>query len=246
MKITQFLKYAGIVAIAAFTFACGSDDSPAPDTKPKVTSLSPTTGTVGTTVTVNGSNLSAPDSVKLGKSKVTISNNTGSSFKFTVPASAFTGKVYVYKGGAVDSSQTFTVSEPTGPVPASTLTCFLNGKEFSGTTFAENDTIAGNPVLLVGGVVGTSTIVLTLPNRLALNQTIPASTTNQFFYSPDLSNASPILFSATGLNGTSGSFTVTEIGANGTYLRGTFNFLGISTGGSRANVTNGRLALRLQ
>ena len=65
-------------------------------------------------------------------------------------------------------------------------------------------------------------------------------------YSPDLSNASPILFSATGLNGTSGSFTVTEIGANVTYLRGTFNFLGISTGGTRANITNGRLALRLR
>jgi hypothetical protein len=246
MKITQFLKYASIIAIAAFTLACGSDDSPAPDTTPKVTSLSPTTGTLGTTVTVNGSNLSAIDSVKLGKSKVTVTNNTGTTFTFSVPASAFTGKIYVYKGSAVDSSQTFTVNEPNGPVPVSTLTCFLNGKEFSTTAFAENDTIAGNQVLLVGGVVGTSTIIMTLPNRLSLNQTIPASTVNQFLYSPDLSNASPILFSATGLNGTSGSFTVTEIGANGTYLRGTFNFLGISTGGTRANITNGRLALRLR
>lgn len=246
MKITQFLKYSSLIAIAAFTFACGSDDSPAPDTAPKVTSLSPTSGTVGTNVTVNGSNLSAPDSVKLGKAKVTVTNNTGSSFNFTVPASAFTGKVYVYKGSAVDSSQTFTVNEPTGPVPASTLTCFLNGKEFSGTTFAENDTIGGNQVLIVGGIVGTSSIIITLPNRLAVNQTIAASTLNQFLYSPDLSNANPILFSANGLNGTSGSFTVTEIGANGAYLRGTFNFLGISSAGTRANVTNGRLALRLQ
>jgi len=245
MKITQFLKYASVIAIATFTFSCGSDEATSADSSPKITALSPATGTVGALITVTGSNLTAPDSVKLGKSKLTIASNTGTSFTFNVPNSGFTGKVYCYKGSSVDSSQTFTVTEPVGFVSASKITGFINGKEFSATPVASNDTIGGNPVFIISAVVGTENITLILPNRLATNQTVPASTSNPFIYSPDLSSSNPILYAANGLNGTSGSFKVSEVGPNGAYLRGTYSFNGQTAGGTKVAVTNGRLALRL-
>ena len=245
MKITQFLKYASVIAIATFTFSCGSDEATPQDTAPQITALSPATGTVGALITVTGSNLTAPDSVKLGKSKLTIAGNTGTTFTFNVPNSAFSGKLYFYKGAKVDSSKSFTVTEPNGFVSQSKITGFVNGKEFSSSPDAQNDTIGGNPVFIVTAVIGTENVSLILPNRLATNQTVSASTSNPFIYSPDISSSNPILFAANGLNGTSGSFKVTEVGPNGTYLRGTFNFIAQSIGGTKVNITNGRLALRL-
>lgn len=245
MKITQFLKYASVIAIATFTFSCGSDDATPQDTAPQITALSPATGSVGALITVTGSNLTAPDSVKLGKSKLTIAGNTGTTFTFNVPNSAFSGKLYFYKGAKVDSSKSFTVTEPNGFVSQSKITGFINGKEFSSSPDAQNDTINGNPVFVVVALIGTESVILTLPNRLASNQTVPASAANLFLYSPDLSSSSPIIFTANGLNGTSGAFVVNEVGPNGTYLRGTFNFTAQSVGGTKVNITNGRLALRL-
>jgi thiol-disulfide isomerase/thioredoxin len=60
-------------------------------------------------VLAEGEHLAPFDSIRLGKVRISTLASNETSFSFNVPANAVTGKVYVYKGSMIDSSQTFTV-----------------------------------------------------------------------------------------------------------------------------------------
>jgi IPT/TIG domain len=108
---------------------------------PTISSLSPSSGKVGTSVTVGGTNLTGATSVKFGGTSATYSVNSPTNISATVPAGATSGKVTVTTaGGAAASSSNFTViptptvsgsSPAAGPVGASVT---ISGTNLTGAT----------------------------------------------------------------------------------------------------------------
>jgi uncharacterized protein (TIGR03437 family) len=81
---------------------------------PTITSFTPATGPVGTTVTITGTNLSttpANNTVRFNGTNATVSASTTTSITVTVPSGATTGKITVTVGGNTATSTTnFTVT----------------------------------------------------------------------------------------------------------------------------------------
>jgi hypothetical protein len=79
---------------------------------PSITSLSPTSGKVGTSVTITGANFgSTPSTVTFnGTPATTISSWTPTSIKAVVPSGATTGKVVVTVGGVASNGVSFSVA----------------------------------------------------------------------------------------------------------------------------------------
>jgi len=243
MKSPNFLKAALIVGVAAFTFSCSKSEDSTPAPSLSVTSVTPSPATVGSLVTVVGTAMETLDSVKIGAAPVELITNTSTSCTFNVPAQAFTGKLYVYNSGKVDSSKSIEITEPTDLPTAAKITALVDGVPFEGTASASLDTLTGNNIVIViQGVSGTKGIILTLPRGVNKNTPVNASTTNPFLYFPSISNTQDI-YAATGSNGATGVFNLTASASN--YLRGTFNFTAANTtSGKKIKITNGRLALK--
>jgi gliding motility-associated-like protein len=86
-------------------------------TLPTITSFTPTTGVIGTTVTITGANFSpapANNTVRFNGITAFVSASTATSITTTVPAGATTGKITVTVGGNTATSATdFTITVPT-------------------------------------------------------------------------------------------------------------------------------------
>ena len=81
---------------------------------PTITSFTPTSGNVGTSVTITGTNLTGVTAVKFNGVTATFTTSTATSVTATVPSSATTGKITVTTpGGTATSATDFTVT--TGP-----------------------------------------------------------------------------------------------------------------------------------
>jgi len=112
---------------------------------PTISSFSPTSGPVGTSVTIHGQNFSGPDvmSVTFNGTSATFTIDNPQKITATVPAGATTGPIAVTSpDGTATSSTNFTVTEagaptitsfnPTsGPVGTSVT---INGTNFTGAT----------------------------------------------------------------------------------------------------------------
>ena len=78
---------------------------------PLILSFSPTSGPVGTSVTINGQSLTQASKVLFNKTKATFTVNSDTQVTAIVPTGAKTGKIsIVTPGGTAVSSQTFTVT----------------------------------------------------------------------------------------------------------------------------------------
>ena len=104
----------GAVSITVSTD--GGTSNPIPFTiypDPVITSISPTTGSVGTLVTIIGSNLKDPEGLGVvsftGGGSVPILSNTATQLQVSVPAGATSGPITVFSSGAPVDSQPFTV-----------------------------------------------------------------------------------------------------------------------------------------
>ena len=87
---------------------------------PALTSLSPSTGTAGTMVTVNGSNFGASagtSSVRFNGTPASPSSWSNTRIAAPVPAGATTGNVVVTVNGASSNAMPFTVSSPPAQAP---------------------------------------------------------------------------------------------------------------------------------
>src|SRR5437867_3706594 len=73
---------------------------------PTITSFSPSSGPVGKLVTINGTDLSGATAVKFSGVNATVSSNTSSQIKATVPAGASTGYITVTTPGGTATSAT--------------------------------------------------------------------------------------------------------------------------------------------
>jgi FtsP/CotA-like multicopper oxidase with cupredoxin domain len=128
---------------------------------PTITSISPTSGPVGTVITVAGTSLKDPENegqVVLNNITVTPANFTSTGFQITVPAGATSGKVIVQSSGVyAKSSQVFTVTA--APVPVITKLSHNYGAPgavgvITGTNFGASQ---GTSTITFNGAKGTPT-----------------------------------------------------------------------------------------
>ncbi|WP_276372187.1 IPT/TIG domain-containing protein [Chryseolinea sp. H1M3-3] len=139
-----------------------------------VATFSPASGTVGTTVTISGTNFSttpAENIVKFNGAEATVTNATSTALVVTVPETATSGKITVTLGGKTATSST------DFPVLATTITTFtpasgthgatvtITGTNFS-TTLADN-------IVKINGVSAT----VSAATATELTITVPADAT---------------------------------------------------------------------
>ncbi|MDO7875684.1 Ig-like domain repeat protein [Hymenobacter sp. ASUV-10] len=104
--------YGGATGLASSTSAALTQVVNAPPV-PAISSLSPSSGPVGTSVVISGSGLGGASSVSFdGVAQTTISANTATSLTVAVPAGATTGDVVVNTPGGTSNALTFTVTPP--------------------------------------------------------------------------------------------------------------------------------------
>jgi hypothetical protein len=94
--------------------------APPPAPRPTVTSFAPTSGPVGTAVTITGSGLAGASAVTFAGTPATYTVATDTQLTATVPAGAVTGPIAVTApGGTVTTSSSFTVTQPVSEPPPS-------------------------------------------------------------------------------------------------------------------------------
>src|SRR5207244_1925630 len=108
---------------------------------PTISSFSPTSGPVGTSVTITGTNFTGATAVTFNGLTASFSVNSSTSIAATVPSGATTGPIRVTTlGGTATSASNFTVIPPptissfsptSGPVGTSVT---ITGTNFTGAT----------------------------------------------------------------------------------------------------------------
>jgi uncharacterized repeat protein (TIGR03803 family) len=158
---------------------------------PTISSISPTSGPIGTVVTLNGTGLTQTTKVTFGGVKATtFTVNSDSKVTATVPSGAKTGKITVTTtGGSATSSSTFNV--------APTITSFTPASGKVGTVV----TITGTGLTQTTGVTfgGVAVTTFTVNSDLQVAATVPTGAIT-----------GKIVVTTTGGTATSsGTFTVT-------------------------------------
>ena len=126
-----------------------------PPPTPTLTGFSPSSGIVGTTVTVTGTNFASP-TVSFNGTAATVTASTATSITTTVPNGATTGKITVVSGTTtLTSANSFTVT-----LPQPTITSFTPTSGAVGTAVTITGTNFNSPTVSFNGtsaVVGSST-----------------------------------------------------------------------------------------
>jgi large repetitive protein len=140
---------------------------------PTITSFTPTSGPIGITVTINGTNFDttpANNTVTFNGTTAVVTASTATSITTTVPAGATTGKISVTVGGnTATSTNDFTVTTassltitsftpPSGPV---NTTVTITGTNFSATP--ANNTVKFNGTTAVVTASTATSITTTVP-----------------------------------------------------------------------------------
>ncbi len=151
-----------------FVFGAGvAVAPPAFAAAPTVTSFTPTSGPMGTTVTVTGTGFAAPTKVSFGGITVTATVVSATKLTLKVPATAPSAKLVVTTpGGKATSSGTFTVLAggaltPAAGPPTTATTLALSGFEIGEAVDVYLDTTAVK--LVVAGKTGAASVKLTVP-----------------------------------------------------------------------------------
>jgi hypothetical protein len=112
-KWRNLLSYIAFAMVSVLALTVSSCDDAEEVTTPTIASLSPSTGSVGTSVTITGTNLADATDVKFGSTSATILTKSATTVTTTVPAGATTGKVSVTTpSGTATSASDFTVTIP--------------------------------------------------------------------------------------------------------------------------------------
>jgi Bacterial Ig domain/IPT/TIG domain/Putative collagen-binding domain of a collagenase len=139
----------------------GGTSNPAGGNPPQanIASLSPTSGVIGTSVTITGANFGATQgtsTVKFNGTTATPTSWSATSIIAPVPAGTTTGNVVVTVGGAASNGMSFTVT-PDTTAPVVTITAPTNNATVSGTsTLTATATDPDSPVSFVQFLVDGS------------------------------------------------------------------------------------------
>jgi IPT/TIG domain len=155
-RVCRTLEFSALLAlliIAGCTGGGGHGGGGGAGGTPSISSVFPTAGPVGTSVTITGFGFGATQgasTVTFNGTAATVSSWSATSITVTVPAGATTGNVVVTVGGLATNGVTFTVSAAAAP---------------NITSLTPNSGPVGTPVVIAGsnfGVTqGTSTILFT-------------------------------------------------------------------------------------
>lgn len=169
-----------IITTAMFLFtACSDDNDDASTVSPTITSFTPASGVVGTTVIITGTNFSttaASNTVTFNGVVATVSAATATQLTVTVPSGATTGKIVVTVDGvSVTSTSDFTVTTTTTSAPTITSFTPTSGSEgttvtITGTNFS---TTAANNIVSFNGVAAT----VSAATATQLTVTVPSGAT---------------------------------------------------------------------
>jgi hypothetical protein len=168
-----------------------------------VTNISPTSGTVGTTVTLTGTNFTGATSVRFGAATATPANITATSLTAVVPTGATSGPIRVLNGTGWGSSATsFTVNA----VP--TITSFTPTSGPVGTVVTITGTnFTGATSVKFNGVAATT---FTVNSATQITATVPtgATTGKISVTTPGGTGTSTTKFTVTGTTGTARTITL--------------------------------------
>ena len=159
-------------AILASFKAGGAGGSP-----PSITNVNPTSGAVGTSVTITGANFGATQgtsTVKFNATAGTPTSWSATSIVAPVPAGATTGNVVVTVGGVASNGVSFTVTTDTTP-PVVNITAPSNNATVSGTitvtaTATDSDSAVSFVQFQVDGA-GAGGQLMSAPYSISLDTT---------------------------------------------------------------------------
>jgi IPT/TIG domain-containing protein len=195
-----------------------------PAIAPAISSFTPTSGPVGTNVSISGTNFSAPATVTFnGTAATSVTVSSGTLIVAAVPAGATFGPISVTdSAGTGTSSTSFTVvpkitsfSPSSGPLGTAVT---LNGSGFTGVTAVTFDAQDGTPATFT--VVSDSKITTSVPGgatsgKIYLTNGHAISYSNSAF--TVTSTAAPAISSFTPTSGVTGtSVTITGTNFTGT------------------------------
>jgi len=147
LRVSKYLSIA-LLATVLLMVSCSEDDVVPTDPAPMINHFSPTSGVVGTEVTITGSNMGTAKEVHIGGVQIPIDCWAETSLKVTINSSVITGKVEVVgPGGTATSEKDFVL------LRAPVITSFSPEKGTVGTEV----TITGNNLsnvteVSIGGV----------------------------------------------------------------------------------------------
>ena len=142
-----------------------------PPTAPTISSFTPTSGSIGSTVTITGTNFSCASAVSFnGTNATSFTVNSATSITATVPTGATTGTIAITTpGGSVTSSSNFTV------VPAPTISSFTPTSGGIGTTITITGTnLTGTTAVSFNGTAATT---FTAVSSTSITATVPTGST---------------------------------------------------------------------
>ncbi len=195
---------------------------------PTITSLSPSTGPVGTSVIITGTNLTGATAVSFNGTAATFTVNSGSQITATVPAGATTGNVSVTTSGGISNGLPFTVTTPAPSITSLSptsgtvgTTVIITGTNFTGATAVSFNGAGATFVVNSATQITTSVPAGTTSGNVTV--TTPGGTSNGILFTvtapaPTISTLSP----ASGPPGTSVAIAGTNLtGTSSVIFNGT-------------------------
>lgn len=190
-QITTTVPIGATTGRIAVTAPGGTATSSTPFTvNPSITSFSPSSGAVGTPVTISGSGFTGITNVAFGGTPAVVSSSSDAQITTSVPAAASTGAITVTTPGGSAASSIFTVSPSPAPMiadfnPTSGVVgaaVVITGTGFTGATAVTFNntsqpayTLTGDTQITTTVPAGASTgvITVTTPGGIATTSSLP-------------------------------------------------------------------------
>ncbi len=196
-QITATVPAGATTGNIAVTNLSGTDVMGTFSVPPTISGFSPSSGVIGSTVTITGTTLTGATAVTINGVSATITLNTATQIDVTVPANATTGLISVTTpSGTVNSSTSFTVlpnitgfSSSSGAVGVSRT---INGTAFTGAT-----SVTFNGVSAGFSVVSSTSITATVPSGATTGPVAvttaagTATSASNFTVTPSISSFAP-------------------------------------------------------